>query len=65
MSKNTLLAAIIAILFILFVIIRVLWQKGTQPLRNLPGVSYIAIAVLVIFLIIIWYIHKKTQAQSQ
>jgi hypothetical protein len=65
MSKNTLLATMIAILFILFVIIRVLWQKGTQPLRNLPGVSYIAIIVLVVFLIIIWYTHKKTQPQSQ
>jgi|GEM_PF-2621617 uncharacterized membrane protein len=65
MSKNTLLVAVIAILFVLFVIIRVLWQKGAQPLRNLSGVSYIAIAVLVAFLIIIWYIHKKTQAQSQ
>ena len=63
MNKNTLLAALIVVMLVVFVIIRELWQKGAQPLRNLPGVSYIAIAVLVAFLVIIWYVHKKTQTQ--
>jgi MFS superfamily sulfate permease-like transporter len=59
MRSDTLLAALIGLMFIAFIIIRELWQKGTQPLKGFPGVSYIAIVVLIVFLIIIWYVHKK------
>jgi len=58
-KKVGLYTAILVILFILFIIIRELWQKGGRPLSGIPGVSYWAIGVLIVFLVIIWYIHKK------
>ena len=55
------LAILIAAMFVLFVIIREVWQKGGYPLKNLSGRDYIAIALLVVVLIIIWWINRKTK----
>ncbi|HDD66370.1 MAG: hypothetical protein DRN64_00820 [Thaumarchaeota archaeon] len=48
------------ILFVIFIVVRELWQKGGKPLAEIPGVSYYAIALLVVFGVIIYLVHKKT-----
>ncbi len=65
LKKSSLwLAILIVAMFVLFVVIREVWQKGGYPLRNLPGRDYIAIALLVVVLIIIWWINKKAKTKG-
>ena len=61
-SSITLGIIILVIMFIIFIVIRELWQKGGKPLQKIPGVSYYAIALMVVFGVIFYIIHKKTTA---
>ncbi len=63
-SRTALYVAVLVVMFIIFVLIRELWQKGGKPLQNIPGVDFWAIGLLVVFLILVWYIHKKTTEPS-
>ena len=58
-SSTTLGVIVLIILFVIFIVVRELWQKGGKPLAKIPGVSYYAIALLVVFGVIIYLIHKK------
>jgi len=53
--------ALLIVMFAIFVAIRELWQKGGKPLKDIPGVSFWAIGLLIVFMAIIYYIHKKFQ----
>ncbi|MEM4489123.1 MAG: hypothetical protein QXK88_10085 [Desulfurococcaceae archaeon] len=59
-STTKTLAIVLVIMFVTFVLIRELWQKGGRPLAGMPGGDFVAIAILVIVLVIAWFIHKKT-----
>lgn len=59
-SSTTLGIVILVILFAIFIVVREIWQKGGKPLAEIPGVSYYAIALMVVFGVIFYIIHKKT-----
>jgi len=64
-SSTTLGIVILVIMFIIFIIIRELWQKGGKPFSKIPGVSYYAIALMVVFGVIFYIIHKKTTESGE
>ena len=51
---------ILVVLFIIFIVVRELWQHGTKPLGSLPleWQAVLSITLLVITLIVVYYLHK-------